>query len=102
MAKDLDEAIAFTEQRCHTINIHGKTIENQHHLFRISSTISQKSLKENKIWPLVEPARTLIHEGRILCYASALKSKIPKQKNRIDHIKAKCVLCNDMLLIIYK
>jgi len=104
MVKDLDKAIEFTEEICSTINKHGKTIENQHHLFRISSTIKKKSLIENEIWPLVEPARTLIREGIVLCYQSALKKKDHKKENisSVHLIKVMAVLCNDMLIIISK
>jgi len=104
MVKDLDNAIAFMDDICHTINKHGKTIEKQHHLFRISSTIKENSLKENGIWPLVKPARTLIREGTILCYESALKKKDHKKQNisSVHLVKAKGVLCNDILLIISK
>jgi len=104
MVKDLDEAIAFTSDVCHIINEHGTILENQHHLFRISSTIKEKSLKENGIWPLVKPSRTLVREGTVLCYASALKKKDHKKDNigNVRLIKTVCVLCNDILLIIFK
>lgn len=104
MVNDLDKAIAFTEDVCRVINKHGTIIENQHHLFRISSTIKEKSLKENGIWPLVQPSRILVREGTVLCYESALKKKDHKKENisNVQLLKTKGVLCNDMLLIISK
>jgi len=102
MVKDLDEAVVFTASLCDFINKHGKILENQHHLFRISATIKEKSLKEHKIYPLVQPARRLVREGTVFCSSSCwMKSR--KDNSRSVILKpVTCVLCNDVIFFIYK